>query len=284
MHIQLIRPVLLLSVFCVVFAFGLEARPGDPVFLLRRPGLLLRSLLALNVVMVAFAIAVSEIFKLDPEVQVAILVLAVSPVPPILPKNSVKANGDIAYGIGLLCAAVLASIVIVPVSIDLLGRYFGVNAYMPPMKIVPIVLLTALLPMLGGIAVHKFAPGIASRIAKPLGRWAGILMLLVLLPVLFFKAGQMWSMVGNGVLLVLIGFSVVGLAVGHLLGGPDPDDRTVLALATCMRHPAIAFAIVTLNFPHLKSAVLAVILWHLLIGLVVTIPYKAWRKRVHQAA
>jgi BASS family bile acid:Na+ symporter len=83
---------------------------------------------------------------------------------------------------------------------------------------------------------------------------------------------------------VLVAFSLAGIFVGHMLGGPDPEERTVLALATCARHPGIALAIVGLNFPHLKSAVFAVILWHLLIGVIVTLPYKTWRKRMHKAA
>jgi BASS family bile acid:Na+ symporter len=279
MHAQLIQLALLLSVFSVVFSLGLEAQPMDAVFLLRHPGLLLRSLLAMNIVMVAFAVAVAELFNLDPEVKVAILALAVSPVPPVLPKKNRKAGGDSAYGIGLLFVAVLASLVIVPVSIDLLGRYFGVRTHMPLHKILPIVLLTALLPMLLGILVRKFAPSTAVRLAGPFGKGAWILLVLVFLVVLIFKAGQMWNMLGNGVILVLIAFTVLGLLVGNLLGGPDPADRTVLGLATSVRHPGIALAIVGLNFPHLKSAVFAVILWHLIVGAIVSAPYIAWRKR-----
>ena len=38
-------------------------------------------------------------------------------------------------------------------------------------------------------------------------------------------------------------FSLAGLAVGHVLGGPDRDERTVLGLSTAARHPAKALAI-----------------------------------------
>jgi len=281
---QLIQLALLISVFCVVFSLGLEAKPGDTIALLRQPGLLLRSLFAMNVVMVGFAVVVAESFNLDPEVKVAILALAISPVPPVLPRKNRKAGGDGAYAVGLLFVAVLASLFIVPVSIDLLGRFFGVQAHMPLDKILPIVLLSALLPMVAGILLGRFAPGIAARIAGPLGKGAWILLLLVFLVVLVFKAGQMWDVLGDGVILVLAAFTVLGLAVGHLLGGPDPADRTVLGLATSVRHPGIALAIVGLNFPHLKAAVFAVILWHLLVGAIVSAPYIAWRKRGRKAA
>ncbi len=276
---QLIQIALLLSIFLVVFSLGLEAKPGDAVFLLRRPSLALRSLLSMHIVMVAFAVAVTQLFKLDPEIEVAILALAVSPVPPVLPRNSRKGGGDNSYSVGLLFVAVLAAFVIVPVSIDGLGRYFGVKAYMPPGKILPIVLITALVPMVSGILLSRFAPKFAARLVGPLGKGAWILLLAVALPVIIFNAGLMFSMLGNGVLAVLVAFSLVGLMVGHLLGGPDPEARTVLALATCVRHPGIALTIVAVNFPHLKSAVLAVILWHLIVGMILTTPYKTWRRK-----
>jgi BASS family bile acid:Na+ symporter len=57
----------------------------------------------------------------------------------------------------------------------------------------------------------------------------------------------------------------------------------VLALATGTRHPGIAIAISSINFPNQK-AVLAVVLFHLVIGTIVSLPYVRWQKRVQAAA
>jgi len=70
----------------------------------------------------------------------------------------------------------------------------------------------------------------------------------------------------------------IGLIVGHLLGGPDPRDCVVLALATASRHPGVALAIAAANFPQEKR-VLGAILLYLLISLVVSVAYLAWRRR-----
>jgi bile acid:Na+ symporter, BASS family len=78
-------------------------------------------------------------------------------------------------------------------------------------------------------------------------------------------------------------FVLIGLAAGHLLGGPDPDDRTVLALSTATRHPGVAIAIANANFPGGKLAVAAVLLY-VLVSAVVSIPYLNWIKRRHAAA
>ena len=77
-------------------------------------------------------------------------------------------------------------------------------------------------------------------------------------------------------------FSLVGLAVGHLLGGPDPDDRTVLALATCARHPAVALTMTYRNAD--QPGVLAAVLVVLLVASLVSLPYVRWRAQSHGGA
>ena len=42
---------------------------------------------------------------------------------------------------------------------------------------------------------------------------------------------------------------MISFAAGHLLGGPDRRDATVLAFATSFRHPATALALAPANFP-----------------------------------
>jgi hypothetical protein len=70
---------------------------------------------------------------------------------------------------------------------------------------------------------------------------------------------------------------VVGFAAGHLLGGPDPDGRTVLALASGFRHPAVALAIaaVSASDPHFAAAIVL----YLLLGDIVGLLYAIWRQR-----
>ena len=84
--------------------------------------------------------------------------------------------------------------------------------------------------------------------------------------------------IGDGVVLMLAVVTLIGLAVGHLMGGPIPGDRTTLAIATAGRHPALALAIVTATVVEKRPA-LAVILLYLVVSTIVTVPYQMWRKR-----
>jgi bile acid:Na+ symporter, BASS family len=83
---------------------------------------------------------------------------------------------------------------------------FGVDAHVGPREIAPIGAITILVPIVAGMLVRYYAPGFADRIVGHVSRIA-------------FLAKPKWNTVGNGVLLVFAAFSLVGLAVGHLLGG-----------------------------------------------------------------
>ena len=94
-------------------------------------------------------------------------------------------------------------------------------------------------------------------------------------------APAMWLLVGNGTGLAFATFVAVGLAIGHLLGGPAPANRTSLAISTASRHPGIALALAQANFPA-EKLVLAALLLYLLINAIVSIPYILWIKRRQQ--
>jgi bile acid:Na+ symporter, BASS family len=277
---QLIPLAISVSMGLIVFALALHASVQDATFLLRRPGLLARSLFSMNVVMPVFAALVASFFDLHPAIKIALLALAVSPVPPILPKKEVEAGGTPSYVIALLVAAAVFAVVLAPLAVDLLGRTFGVAVHVPASRVAPVVLITVIVPLFLGLILRRIAAEFAARIARPVSIFATALLGVSFLPVLVGIWPSLMVMVGNGMLAVLALFTLTGIAVGHLLGGPNHDDRTVLALATGTRHPGVALAIASVTFPE-EKAVLAVLLWHLIVGAIVSLPYVSWRKRTH---
>jgi BASS family bile acid:Na+ symporter len=74
-----------------------------------------------------------------------------------------------------------------------------------------------------------------------------------------------------------------GLAAGHLLGGPNPANRAVLALTTSSRHPGIAAAIAALNFPDEKLAFSAILLY-LLVNVILSLLYRRWFRYRYRGA
>jgi BASS family bile acid:Na+ symporter len=276
----LIPLVLKTSIFMTVFGLALNATMDDALYLFRRPSELVRSLLSMNVIMPLFAAALAAAFNLHPAVEIALVTLAVSPVPPILPKKELKAGGHASYAIGLLAAAALLAIVFVPTAVELLGRVFGRSAHISVATIAQLVLLTVLLPLAAGIAVRHFAPALADRIARPISLVAAVLLIASALPIVFTAWPAITSLIGNGTIIAIAAFVIFGLTAGHLLGGPEEEDRTVLALSTASRHPGIALAIASASFPG-EKLVLGAVLLYLIVNAILSLPYLNWRRRHH---
>ena len=110
-------------------------------------------------------------------------------------------------------------------------------------------------------------------------------MLLVVsaLPLLYAAWPAAQALIGSGTVLVFAAMAMIGLAVGHALGGPDASTRTVLALSTTSRHPAVALS-VALGSGVDKMPALAAVLLYVIVAVLISVPYVAWRRKRAPAA
>ena len=264
----LILLVLKMSIVLSVFALGLKATFADATYLFRHPRELGRAFLSMNVLMPLLAVALVMTFSLHPAVKIALVALAVSPVPPFFPKKAIKVGGKDDYSVGLLVATAVLAIAVIPLTMEIFERIGSLPLQMPARSVAALVLTTVLVPLLIGIALRAMAPALAERAAKPVAILATVLLVLSVLPVFFGSIRTVLSLIGDGTLLSFVGFALIGYTLGDLLGGPEPENRRVLALATASRHPAIAVAIAHANFPQQKLAVPAIVLYLIVSGIV----------------
>jgi BASS family bile acid:Na+ symporter len=280
---SLIPLVLKASIFLTVFALGLQATFADATFLFRRPGLLARGFVSMSVMMPLLALLLVMTFQLEPEVKVALVALSVSPVPPVFPKKALKAGGEENYTIGLLVATVVLSIVAIPIALEIFERLTGVPLYLSALSISTIVFKTVLAPLLAGIVLRAVASSFANRITKLIGILAAVLLILGALPALFVLIRNNLQFLAGVTLLCFAAFALIGYLIGHLFGGPDPQDRSVIAMATASRHPALALAIAHANFPQQKLVVPTVVLYLIVSGVVTALAPKLLKTKAAPA-
>jgi BASS family bile acid:Na+ symporter len=248
------------SIALLVFGLGLRANRRVLEYLRLRPRLLVRSLLAQLVVMPIVAAMFLRWLDLRPEVKLALITLAVSPIPPRLPHRQIKASGATDYALSLLVLVALVSIVSVPAAVALLGLVFERAVNVPARIVAAIVFSTIVAPLGAGIAVRYAAPRLTDRLEAPLTRFANLVLLVCCVPLVVVVWPALGSLLRIGPLVAIASYCVLALAVGHVLGGPEAPNRVVLALSTASRHPAVAIAIANITFPNLKSAPAAVLL------------------------
>ena len=271
------------SIMMTVFAFGLESGTEDLLYLLRRPRLLIRSLTAMFVVMPLFVLLMTKVVSFNPVVVIALIALSISPVPPLLPKKVNKSGGLAPYGIGLMVTAATLSIGYIPLATYLLGKYFNRPLSMDPGAVAKLVVSSVLIPLAVGIVFRRLAPTTAKRIANPMTRVAGIVLVIGVLCILAFALPSVLALIGDGTILAFIAFVIAGIVVGHLLGGPGPDERVTLALCAACRHPGLALAIAKENNPA-EHRVVSAVLVYLVINALITLPYVAWSGKKIQRA
>ena len=274
---QLIVLALQIAIVGTVFTFGLRATVDDVLYVWRHPSLLVRSLLSVFVLMPILVVAFVQAFDLRSDVEVVLVALALSPVPPILPNKIGKAGGSSSFGLGLMLVLAVGALVAIPLSISALDLIAKRPIEVQSGAIARIVAMTTLVPLLVGMAVHRLAPRVADALVKPLSRIATALLLAGVALLLYGTRHAIWAAVGGGAIAAIVAFVAVGLLVGHLLGGPEAEHSTVLALATACRHPAIALSIASANFPNEQFA--GMVILYLLVSGVAGIPYVKWQGR-----
>ncbi len=280
--LQLVHIALPVSLILIVLALGLRCTWDDVTFLFREPSMLVRSLLSMNVVLPLVAVLVATSFDLKPPVKVALFVMAVSPVPPILPPKLLKLVTRDDYVWGLLVASSLFAIVLIPLTLALISSVAGVNWRVDPALVARSVGASVLLPLGVGLVIRHFFPGFANRITRTISAIGVVLLLAASIAIIAIGWRAFGELIGDGTLLAFITLALIGLLVGHLLGGPRGDDRTVLALSSAARHPGVAIVIGAALFPDQKKLIAVAVLLELIVATIATIPYTRWRRKRHE--
>ena len=272
-------PVLLnVAIAGLVVSLGTNARASDVTFLWKQPGLLIRSLIAVVVVVPVAATLIVRGLGLQGAVAIGILAMGACPGAPFAPQKQIKLGGRMPYVYSLLVVVTLFAVVTIPLTVAILHAVFAVEteSLLRPGVIARKAIVMLLLPLGIGIAIRRFLPSLADALAKPLATAVNVFIGLVALLILV-KAFPAMIGLGGRTLFAMVLVTLIAIGAGHLLGGPVPEDRTALAITASLRHPGLALLVGKVDHP--SEQIGAVVIAYLLVTSLAAIPYTAWRKR-----
>lgn len=285
--IHIIKLLLTTSILLLVFALGAHATLADATSFVRTvfrpPYWLLRALASMYVIVPAVAVWIGLVFDLERPIRVGLLAISLAPIPPILPGRQLSLGGSSSHVFGLLVAVSLSAIVQLPVMVDMVGRVFGREVSFGPAEVARLIGVTILVPLAAGLLAQRLAPRWTDRVAPWTSRLGTILLLAVVAIIFFRLLPVIASLIGSAALLAMMALATAGIAAGHWLGGPDPSDRAILAIASAMRHPGIAIAVATANAPEAPRLVAAILLY-VMVSFVMTSGYVVLMRRRHRVA
>jgi BASS family bile acid:Na+ symporter len=266
-----------ISLVLIVASAGMKSEWRDLECALKRPDLLLRAIVAVNIVVPLAAMAMVLILPIEPVVKLGIVVMAVSPLAPLVPGRLLKVGAQPSAAVGLYFAMILLAVLIVPATVALLSAIYGAEAAVSPTAVLRLVFTTILLPLLGGILISSILPRFAPRLATIAAAIGNLLIGLFVILYLYIAGGALLALVANGTLLACAAIVVAALAGGHWLGGPEPTGRIALAIAAATRHPGIA-VLIARSATDDPRATLTIMLF-LLVSVVISTLYQIWATR-----
>jgi len=270
------------AVVSLVFSQGLKGEFRQLLTSLAHPGLLFRSVLAVLVLVPLAALLVAVGTGVERRSVVGIVLMGVSPAAPLVLWRAGQAGGDESFAQSLDAILALLAVASVPLSLALLSSLFPAShATVSPWAIAGQVSRVQLVPLVAGLGVRALRPGLAAKLARPLARFAVILLVLFVLVAIAVERRELIRL-GRPPYAAMAVTVAVSIVIGHVLGGPLPRNRTVLAVASALRNPGLALLVVQLNFQ--GQGISQVVLAYVLVTLVFLGTYAAWRKRTSSFA
>ena len=268
---------LIAGTIILTFAQGLDIPLGHLSFFREHPGLLLRSLVAVVVIVPVAALMIILLVRPSPAVAVGLAILAACPAAPQMLVSIPKAGGKLAYVTCLHLTLGVLSIITTPVTLILLADALNFQASVHPYVIAEQVGTSLLIPLLLGMFFLAGFPRVAIAIRKPLaliGQVINSLPIVIILLMSYNFLLQMDLRSYSAMALMII----IALGIGYFLAPRQLEERTTLALESAARHPGLAFIIAILNFSLEKA--LPVFIPYLVVFVIINMLYIQWIKRM----
>lgn len=265
------------TIFSLMLSTGINLSIEKMLSLWRKPALLFRALLAVVVLVPLVVIILLKLFNLSPEVMSGLALLAASPGAPLTTKRSQMAGARFRYSASLQLTLALLAVVITPLTLGIFAILFQrIPDKITLLEVAKQVTMVQFLPVTLGLLLQKLGSKYAVAIAQPLTLFAnGLFLVLVVvaaivgLPMLL----KMWGMP----LLVIAILVMVSLAIGHVLGAPELEHRSILAISCIARNVGLALFIAILN--DVEQQVIPTLVAYTILGAVLGIAYSIWYKR-----
>lgn len=172
------------------------------------------------IVLPALMIGLASLIDFNPEVKMAIVVLALTAGAPFIPWLVAKGRGDVGYSVVASFGLTLVTLLVLPLAMPPLLRALNTGASPAVWRVAWPLLLFILLPIAVGSLCRARYPELVAEVAP----WLGPLSITFLLVHICLYIGYSWSeflsLAGYGQMAFVLVFPLAGMLVGYLLSPP----------------------------------------------------------------
>jgi bile acid:Na+ symporter, BASS family len=231
---------------CMTMSLGLEVTWQQLVSLLRDKGLLCRALAANLILVPLLGLALARIFPMPLDFAIAFLLLAAAPGAPMSLRHTRNRDDDAPFAAALLFTLILAAICFTPLIAELLLPA-QTRLSVPYDRVATIALLYMVLPGLIGIAIQRW--GEETVMIQRVTFISARVFFLVWVILVTAEQSRAVRQLGLPTLAAMVSLVIGSMIIGWFLGGPQRDNRRILATGTSMRNVALCAVIAIESFP-----------------------------------
>src|SRR5215471_14912843 len=245
---------------------------------LKNMRLLVVSLVANFVVVPLLAVAVAKGMRLEEPFALGLLLLALAPGAPFIPKVVQIARGNLAFATGLMVLLIVGTAADLPLLLPRLIAGVEIDTW----QVERSLFLLMLLPLFIGLAVHAKFRSLPAWLSSSMGFVANVSGLVVFVLIVVFNFKSVLSLFGTGAIFAGLVFVVLSVFVGRLCGGSDRAIRDALGLGTGLRNVGAALLVGAKNFNDPRVNVMVIV--SALVGIFILLPVAgAWGRRAQAA-
>ena len=200
-------------------------------------------LIANFIAMPALLIGLASLIHFNPQVKMAIIVLAITAGAPFIPWLVARGKGDIAYGALASVGLMLVTLVVVPFALPPLLRLLDTGASTDTWTVAWPLLLFILLPLVIGVICRARYPHFVAGVAPYLGPISITFLVVHISLYIGYSWSDFLSLAGDAQLAFALVFPLAGLLIGYLLSPPyvlspipaaDPQRATKVVSAVAV--------------------------------------------------
>lgn len=262
----------------VLFGVALDLKLSHLTDLIKAPMAPLVGLFAQFLVLPAFAFALCLALDIPASMKLGLLLVAACPGGNLSNFFTHFSKGNTAVSVGMTMVSTAAAIVTTPLNFVFWASMApDTNALLKEVSLDPLQMLVTVtvllgIPLVGGMSVARYLPGVAARLRRPF-KWGSLAFFVIFLFVAFGANFDHFirhiSSVFLPVLLLNAGALIIGYTLALAASLPDADRRAV-AIEVGIQNSGLGLVLIFNFFGGLGGMAIAAAwwgIWHLVTGL-----------------
>jgi len=235
---------------CMTMSLGLEVTWRQLLTLLRDKGLLFRALAANLILVPLLGLALVRVFPMPLDFANVFLILAAAPGAPMSLRYTRNRDDDAPFAAALLLVLILAAICFTPLIAELILPA-QTRLSVPYDRVATIAVLYMVFPGLLGIAIQRWGEEETVMIRR-VAFISARMFFLAWVILVTAEQSRAVRQLGVPTLAAMVSLIIGSMIIGWFLGGPQRENRRILATGTSMRNVGLCAVIAIESFPGTK--------------------------------